>query len=194
MFQSLALVRDVARSGLADVRDFETCIGSVLRIDAESAEAVYGGAARIAPGLGMLLDQLGAGTRDRDRELTHYAVRLLDLERRLARRPDVLISIREGIENAAALENEGEAGEAVVGALAELYVQTIATLGPRIMVGGEPRHLHQPRNAERVRALLLAGVRAAVLWRQMGGGRLRLLLGRSALARAARELLDARWR
>jgi high frequency lysogenization protein len=45
-------------------------------------------------------------------------------------------------------------------------------LSPRIMVNGDPAHLNNPENANRIRALLLAGIRAAMLWRQSGGGRL----------------------
>jgi high frequency lysogenization protein len=41
-----------------------------------------------------------------------------------------------------------------------------------------------------IRALLLGGMRAAVLWRQCGGNRLQLLLRRKALLRACRELLE----
>ena len=73
--------------------------------------------------------------------------------------------------------------------LAQIYLATVATLGPRIMVHGEPTLLARPENASRIRALLLAGVRAAVLWRQCGGSRLGLLLGRQRILRAARELL-----
>lgn len=193
LFQCVSLVRDVARRGLADARDFEVCIASVLRIDASSAQDVYGGTENLAPGLGTLVDQLGAGPRGRDPELTRYAVRLIDLERRLARRPDLLEAIREGVEAARDPGADEPAGDALVSALAELYVRDVSSLGPRVMVSGEPRHLREPRNAERVRALLLAGIRAAVLWRQVGGSRLRLLVRRARVAQAGRELLDERW-
>ena len=75
--------------------------------------------------------------------------------------------------------------------LAELYSRTISTLTPRIMVSGEHGHLANPAIAARVRAALLAGIRSAVLWRQLGGRRWQLLLRRGRIARAAADLLTA---
>ncbi|HSR54696.1 MAG TPA: DUF489 family protein, partial [Alphaproteobacteria bacterium] len=40
------------------------------------------------------------------------------------------------------------------------------------------------------RALLLAGIRAAVLWRQVDGSRLRLLFGRKRIVREAQMALS----
>ena len=63
-----------------------------------------------------------------------------------------------------------------------------STLRPRVMVQGQARYLEDTVNADRVRALLLAGVRSTVLWRQCGGTRLKLVFGRGHLIRAAGEL------
>jgi high frequency lysogenization protein len=51
--------------------------------------------------------------------------------------------------------------------------------------------LKDDENQHRIRALLLAGIRAAWLWRQVGGSRWRVLFGRTALLEAAREYLRA---
>ena len=81
----------------------------------------------------------------------------------------------------------------VIAGLADCYRQTVSTLQPRIIVRGEQAVLARPEVQQVVRALLLAAVRAAVLWRQCGGGRLTLLLRRRALHEAAGDLLaDAR--
>ncbi len=58
------------------------------------------------------------------------------------------------------------------------------------MIAGEPLHLQNPDNAARIRVALLAGIRAAVLWRQAGGRKWQLLLRRRALGRTSRELID----
>ena len=75
--------------------------------------------------------------------------------------------------------------------LAEVYQRNISTLSPRVMVTGEPLHLQNPDNQNRIRAVLLAGVRAAILWQQCGGNRWTLLFGRRRLVDAARSLLAA---
>lgn len=41
----------------------------------------------------------------------------------------------------------------------------------------------------KVRATLLAGIRAAVLWHQVGGGRLQLMFSRNRLTTQAKQIL-----
>ena len=79
--------------------------------------------------------------------------------------------------------------ESVVARLAEVYQENISRLGPRILVQGEQTHLSNPDVAARIRAALLAGIRAAVLWRQAGGSRWKLLFGRNRLVAESRDLL-----
>jgi high frequency lysogenization protein len=74
--------------------------------------------------------------------------------------------------------------------LAGCYSETISTLSPRIVVLGEHGHLSNPDVANTVRALLLAAIRSAVLWRQCGGNRLQLLFGRRKLIAEAQRLLS----
>lgn len=59
--------------------------------------------------------------------------------------------------------------------MAGIYVDVISPLGPRIQVTGSPAVLQSPQVQAKVRASLLAGIRAAVLWQQVGGGRLQLM-------------------
>ncbi|MBP7711308.1 MAG: high frequency lysogenization protein HflD [Gammaproteobacteria bacterium] len=190
VFQAARLVTRVARHGDAPTGALEASLASVLQLDAESVEAVFGSAAGIAEGLTTMLQQLSPGTGARNLEVTRYVIGILHLERKLSRRQDLLQRIREGLETLLAGPGTPAPGAAeTVERLAQIYLATVATLGPRIMVHGEPTLLARPENASRIRALLLAGVRAAVLWRQCGGSRLGLLLGRQRILRAARELL-----
>jgi len=74
--------------------------------------------------------------------------------------------------------------------LATAYQQTVSTLKPRIMVAGEQRQLADPQNANQIRTLLLAGIRSALLWRQAGGSKWRVLFLRSRMQKIVQELLD----
>jgi high frequency lysogenization protein len=130
--------------------------------------------------------------------MARYVVALVQLEGSLRRRPAMLDAIRQGIDTARAqmkfFQNDTPAEDVhplLMEKLAELYSQTISTLTPRIMVSGEHGHLNNPAIAAKVRATLLAGIRSAVLWRQLGGRRWQLLFSRGKIARAARELLAA---
>lgn len=187
MMQAIDLVRHIAQRGQASADDTATCLNSLLQIDAASSTAIYGGAARLHTGLRLLEQQL---EQPRDLELTRYAVALLGLERKLARRPNLLAAIRAGIEDTIRnLSHFPVDHSNTIARFADLYINSLSTLTPRIMVNGDPIHLNNPDNANRIRALLLAGIRAAILWRQSGGGRLTLLLRRNPLLRETRRLL-----
>jgi high frequency lysogenization protein len=73
--------------------------------------------------------------------------------------------------------------------MAGIYVDVISPLGPRIQVTGSPAVLQSPQVQSKVRASLLAGIRAAVLWHQVGGGRLQLMFSRSRLCAQAKQIL-----
>ena len=191
LFQAVTLVQQVAREGSADAEPFESSIGSLFRIDAENTDAVYGSSEHLARGLKILCQQLGKEKSLQDSELMRYAVSLLFLERQLMRSSKMLAKVRDGID-AATLQSEHFAitHENVLARLADTYASTISQLQPRIMVQGKPEYLNTPANANRIRALLLAGMRSAVLWRQLGGNRLRLLWTRKSIVRCAQELLN----
>ena len=73
--------------------------------------------------------------------------------------------------------------------IAALYSETISTLSPRIVVNGRPQHLQVDRSVNWIRTLLFSGLRSAVLWRQMGGGRFSLMFGRKKMLEQAQTLL-----
>ena len=77
VLQAADLVRGIARRGQANPEDVETCLNSLIKIDAASSDDVYDGVLRLRPGLQLLEQQLG---NPRDMELTRYAVTLLSLE------------------------------------------------------------------------------------------------------------------
>ncbi len=192
LFQAVSLVQQVAREGNADPEPLESSIASVFRIDADDSDAVFGGSARLARGLETLCLQLGRDKARQDAELMRYAVSLLFLERQLVRNAKMLGRVREGIEIASRQsEHYSFTHENVLARLADTYATTVSQLKTRIMLQGKPEYLNTPANANRIRALLLAGMRAAVLWRQLGGNRLRLLWTRKQIVQCAQEMLAA---
>ena len=189
MFQCAELVREIAWEGTPEPRAFETAIRSLFTLDASTVEGIYGDISSLRLGFTVLEQQLGQDHTRRELELTRYVITLLHLERRLRRRADLVTTIQEGIQ---AAEKQLEFFDALhdntIARLADVYQNTISIMGPRIIVQGDQGYLSNPDNAARIRALLLAGIRAAVLWRQAGGTRWNLILGRNKLVAAARRL------
>ncbi|MBI5461889.1 MAG: high frequency lysogenization protein HflD [Gammaproteobacteria bacterium] len=192
LFQAAQLVQHVARRGHAADSDVETCIDSLFQIDAPSTEAIFNGRRGLVTGLRTLGARLGSGGSAEELEITRYAIALLHLERKLARYPTMQNTLRIGIERIRNQTNYFPPTHVnILAALGELYQATISTVQPRIMVQGDPTYLADKARANLIRALLLAGIRAAVLWRQVGGNRWQLFLARRKILETAHQLLQA---
>jgi high frequency lysogenization protein len=189
IYQAVLCVQQIARQGSADQETMAPCIHSIFQTDAASVPEIFGAPGSLSPGATELLGQL-TGKHPRGLELTRYAIGLLKLERVLSRRRDAVETIRSGIEEARAkLEHFPMLHANLLAHLADVYSRTISQLQPRIMVQGDPGFLQIADNQNRIRALLLAGIRSAWLWRQVGGSRWKILFERKQLLAAAREYL-----
>ncbi|WP_257384866.1 high frequency lysogenization protein HflD [Tahibacter caeni] len=189
VFQAAALVRATATTGSQDATALEASVASVMRIDVDEAADAFGGVARLRLGLETLVQQLDRAPGDLS--VSQIAVSVLRVERKLVARPAMLQTLREGLEAIQRqVDHLGVTHASVLARLSELYASTLSNLRPRVIVQGNPLYLQQPAQVERIRATLLAGVRAAVLWRQLGGSQWHLLFKRSHAVMLARGLLS----
>lgn len=188
MVQAGRLALDLARTGSCEPQPMQASLDSVLAIDAASAEAVFGGRPGLALGLRTLAGMLEG--QYSDPALLRMSTTLLHLERSLTASKETLDTLRTGLIAANRLRDGFGADPDELGErLGELYAETLSKLTPRVMVEGAERWLEQPRTVTRIRALLLAAVRAAVLWRQSGGNYWNLFWERRRMARFARQPL-----
>lgn len=190
LFQATTLVNQLARTGSVPLPESETMLRSLFITSPENTEAVYGSRLELDMGLRALITQLGDDVSLRNIDKTRYAVNLLQLERLLHRKPKVLQHIASELDTMQQQLEYFEITHANISArLADIYLNNISKLGPRIMVSGENNYLQNPDTANKVRALLLSGIRAAVLWRQCGGSRWQLMFKRRAIVQEAKRLL-----
>lgn len=190
VFQGAWLAHEVARTGRLDASAFASSRESLFAFDPGSVAAVFGDVRGVRAGLRALAEQLDRPARG-NIELSRYVIAIVYLADRLRRDAAAMRALRDDLDALARRRSHFELGDGVQNEqLATTYQERISGLGPRIMVRGEPLHLRNPENAARIRVALLAGVRAAVLWRQAGGKKWQLLLRRRAIARVARDLVD----
>jgi high frequency lysogenization protein len=190
MFQAVRLVQQTAAGEYRDESATNTCISSIFNTAPEAVTDVFGGTAALRTGLEVLVKQLGKDNRQRDMILTRYAITLLHLERKLSRQPAMLDEISTGIARVREQVDFFDLHHpTVIAGLADVYKRTISTLRPRIMVSGEQLVLANQDSKNMVRALLLAAIRAAVLWRQCGGNRVKLIFQRKALLACCESML-----
>jgi len=189
--QTAVLVEQIARTGSIPGQDFEPLVNSLFAQNPESFDDIYGNASKtLHTGLQNYY-QMSSGSDTRaNPDVTRYIVALLHLENKLRRNNDMMNALGNGIQQASRqAEHFSSTHENTIAALADLYKNTLSNLSYRIHVSGSPAHLQNERVANQVRTLLLAGIRAAILWRQVGGRRWHLLFYRGQYLKAAEALL-----
>ncbi|MDY6976031.1 MAG: high frequency lysogenization protein HflD [Pseudomonadota bacterium] len=188
--QAAALVQQLARRGSAENEAIEASLSSILVTDPETPQQVFGQLSNLKVGYTTLAAQLSDKQATKDTELTRYIASILGLERKLAKKPKAMQELGERISHVQRqLAHVDFQNPQIVSSLASIYSDIISPLAPRIQVAGNPDYLSQPANQHKVRALLLAGVRAAVMWRQMGGKRRNILFKRKHILNSAVKAL-----
>ncbi|MDX1800875.1 MAG: high frequency lysogenization protein HflD [Marinobacter sp.] len=191
VFQAAALVQQIAHHGQCADSSYETCIRSLFETSPGSTLAVYGELKDLREGLATLISVVNEQDKQSDVEILRYALSLIQLEARLKKRPDMLDVIASRIEQARhTAQHFGYLHSNLTRNLASIYSDTLSTFRQRIQVTGNPNQLRVEENAARVRALLLAGIRSAVLWRQTGGRRWQLLMSRRKVIACAKTLAE----
>jgi len=189
LLQAVELVQEMANNGQARTSALTPCIDSLFRFDADSTEEVYGGARELWPGLRRVIAQLDGDGRDSLQ--TRMAMSVLHLERRFAAAAGAGEHVQERLQAVRASQEPWQPTHPdVLSQLGELYADVVSPLGPKVMVAGNPVYLSREDVVAEIRAALLAALRSAVLWRQMGGSWWDLLLSRRRMVDTARQLLQ----
>lgn len=190
IYQAASLVKQIANTGKANSAHIEASLETLFRFDANSVEEVYGSVAGVSHGVKILLKHLNDNS-SRDTEITKYAVSLIMLEKKLSNNKKMLEDISSRLNK---IESQFDffslCHENTFAKLGHIYKETISTLGPKIIVSGEQPYLSNEINASKVRAILLAGIRSAVLWKQCGGSRWQFIFGRKSYIDECEKILS----
>ena len=188
--QAATLVDKLARTGYCDSALLETQVHTLLETDPENTEAVFGSLASIREGVNVLCNLLKQES-NASPEVMRYVLGMINIEGKLKSRKDMLGMIGSRlVQTRSQVEHfNSEVHESVLDNLASLYTDTISTFRFRIQVNGNPMYLQQPAVVSKIRTLLFSGIRCAVLWRQTGGGRFKLLWQRQKYVDATEALL-----
>lgn len=187
--QVAVLVQQLATTGACDQQAMEASIGSILKIDSDTVADIYGGLGGLKLGFEQLNGQI-TGDKAPDPGQARYAAAIVFLERKLSGGKDMLSTIKAGIIKAQTQSEQfGLLHGNVLASLGDLYHSTISTLQPRIMVTGEQTYISRPDIANKIRALLLAGIRSALLWRQCGGSRWKFIFYRKKIQTELQNLI-----
>ena len=189
LIQCAKTIDQIARTGEVNYTALNTLQAPLFVLTPSSPQDVFAQPVALLPGLASLASLGSEGTL-REQQLTvQYAVGMLRLADEVLRDTDLASTIRQGMSKLAATSDPSdEALKHRTADLAALYKATLSGLPRPIQVQGSAAVLSGADNAAAIRSLLLAGCRSALFWRQLGGGRWQLLLGRRRIGRGASEL------
>lgn len=187
--QAARMVDQISKTGSYPLEFLESSVNSLFVFDLEHAEDIFKGLPGVRLGLQNLCALL-ANERDMEqRDAVRYFFNVLHLERRFAADQQLREVVRSRLEHASfrAEHFATHVGD-ICHSVSGVYQDTFSKLPQRIKVMGSAQHLENNQNADIVRSLLLAGIRSAYLWRQLGGRRWKLAMQRKAMLNSAQEL------
>ncbi len=189
IFQAAVLIDELANIGTCNDGALNGSFNSLFTFDAPSAREVFGEISCLGTGFAALDDYLGGQARGSSGNVAYYVLSTMKLATVVMRNDGLSERLLNGLSEIEKRGAEFEMSRAgMFSRIDGLYQESISNLEPRIMVRGDQSHLQNTDNAARIRTLLLAGIRAAVLWRQLGGSKWKLFLSRKKYVAAARKL------
>lgn len=192
VFRAASLVNTLANTGSISEEDLRISVESIFETEPNETIQVFGNINNLTLGFETISKQLGKDSRHRNMDIARYIISMLFLERRLMKNSKMLQTLSTGVELATRQsEYFSIAHENIIANLADLYSRTISKLGPRIMVNGEQNYLETTAISNKIRTVLLSGIRSAVLWHQLGGRRWHIIFNRAKYLKAAQLFLES---
>ncbi len=184
LLQACGQVQTIARTGAADPAVEAACLKSIMVLDAMSTPAVYGGIQGVRTGLNMIADGVMSSPQGDKVEILRYAMSLIHLQNQLYLDSSAFNAFGQAVEQLSAVSSDE-----LTQACSDLYQKFISEMRPQIIVQGEQNFLQREDIPPKIRTMLLAGIRSAVLWQQKDGGKFKLIWQRTRMQNAARDLL-----
>jgi len=188
IFQSTALVHQLASTGQCDSHTNRASLNSIVS-ESDSVDEIFTSPEDLKIGFDSLKFLFEKKSIDMHNVML-YATALINLEKKLMKKPDLL----NQISNEISLINKQDFFDIhhsnSIARLAELYKNTLGSLNPTIMVRGEQIYLTNRHTANHIRALLLAGIRAVSLWKSQGGKTWHLLLNKKKTLQYVKSLAN----
>jgi high frequency lysogenization protein len=187
--QAARLVDQISKTGSYPLEFLEPSVHSLFVFDPDGVASIFGGIPGVKLGLHNLSSLLADKSARENQDLVRYVFSMLYLERKFAADTDMMAVVHSRLEHTSfRAEHFSSNVNALCHSISGIYQDTLSNQRFRIKVTGSAQHLQDSNNADIIRTLLLAGIRSAYLWRQLGGHRWRLLLQRRKLLQASQNL------
>lgn len=187
--QAARLVDQISKTGSYPLEFLESSINSLFVFSPDGAADLFDGVSGVKLGLQNLSSLLADTKAQETQDLVRYVFSLLHLERKFSANPEMMSVVRSRLNHTSfRAEHFSNNMNELCHSISGIYEDTLSQQKFRIKVTGSPQHLQNTKNAQVIRSVLLAGVRSAFLWRQLGGHRWGLLFYRKKFLRSAQSL------
>lgn len=197
VFQAATLVTELAQNGQCDELAYQSLIESLFVFEPENTLSIYGDSTL---GLEMGLKQLHHLSQNSSSKnfttTAKYALSLISLQKHASKDQEMLTLMRSRLQHMQykqthfSADNIESLNADLASSLSGLYQDTLSTLKFRIQVQGNMEKLTNTQISDKIRALLFAGFRSALLWRQLGGTKWQLIFKRADIERVSQQLLE----
>ena len=187
IYQACNEIKKIAWQGEINNNIIEPLINSVYQTTSEEIEDVFISIKRLNSGLDFLRRQLVGDAFSKDGEVSRYFEAIGVLVKNMNKKDDVLNKLRMELTKQSMPITEDNLDQHAL-FLSELYLSTISTVEPRIIVNGDNKYLTDKKNAAMIRSLLLCAIRSYILWQQSGGSKFRIFLFKKKIAELAVKL------
>ena len=189
IFQSASLVDTLAKTGHVNSQELQVMADSLFVKDPQKTIDVYVNIANLHNGVTALINMLERRPIENADDVLRYVMSLLHLQKKLSKHKELVAIIANRLDQAnKQLEHFPSSHDNVIANLADTYTDTISTFRFRVQVMGDHNYLQQQRIANQIRVILFSGIRAAVLWKQLGGSRLHVIFYRRHLLQCLQKL------
>ena len=189
IIQAAHIADEIAVTGQYSEKHMKASVNSVFSVDTSNLAEIYPDLSELKLGLQNLISIFNDGKTYTKSRVVRYTFAIIQLQLILERDPNMLMQIHEKLR----IKNE-QATDTVESIFnrcfqaAEIYSTTLSKLRFKIYITGDRELISQNNNEKIIRAMLLAGIRAAFLWHQFGGRRWKLFFQRRKMVEVARNL------
>jgi len=191
MFQCAVLIEQLANKGEINQAAFDCSVDSLFTFEADTALEIFGDIFGLNRGLQALVNHLGGRGQTSGKNLAYYIMSMMKASANLLKNRSVADKLQSELQTIQQQAIDFDMSrQNTINKIDGLYQNTISLAQSRIIIRGNQIYLSNSDTAAKVRTLLLAGIRAAVLWHQLGGSKWKLIISRKKYVENAKRLMS----
>ena len=188
LYQSCNLISRIAWEGSYNEEEFTPLINSIMNIESETPQEIYGSMKALESGLRFMKKQIVDDIFTRSSETRRYISSIKNLIKKLDKETSIINKFQNELISLNNQENIFPSFDDKVIEIGNIYQRTFSKIDPRIVISGDNSFLKNELNAARIRSALMAAIRSIYLWKQSGGSDIKLFIFKGRYVSRLKEI------